>query len=67
MVEGFLFDGVDTETGAFPVGREDHFPAAVFTHEAETANARLHVAGPGTEVADDVSLLIRRVPPAAGL
>jgi hypothetical protein len=45
MVERFLFNGIDTETGTASIGREQHFTVTVFSYEAKAAISRFHVTG----------------------
>jgi hypothetical protein len=64
MVERFLFDGVDAESGRSPVGGEDHFAFQVLPDEAGAALAFAQPAIAWAEIALDAPV-IDRVPIAA--
>ena len=63
MIERFLFDRINAEPGALAVGRQDHFPADVFTNKAKTLVAILHRAGARAQVTNDP--LVLSMPPLA--
>ena len=67
MVERFLFDRVNAETGAAAVSREDHLAADVFAHETKAAITGPENASPRTKVAMDAAWFFCGVPPATGL
>lgn len=68
MVEGFLFDGVDTKPAAAPVGGQHHVPANVFPHKTFPALIRLQPAVAWAESAHDAPWTVwKRFPVTTGM
>ena len=67
MVQRFLFDRVDAESGTAAVGRRDDPSATVLPHETETAILLAQGTPPRAEIANELAPVVRWMPPAAAL
>ena len=65
VIQRFLFDRVDTETGALAVRRKHHFAIAILTDETEPSVTRFQTAGSRAKIADH-AIPLDLVPPASG-
>ena len=65
MVQRFLFDRIDAETRATPIGVQYHFAVLIHPHKAESSVACFQTAGAWTKLAKDSAISLFR-PPASG-
>ncbi len=65
MIQWFFFNRIDTKTCAQAVGREHHFVALVFAHEAKTAIALFQLARSRAKVAKDALAVFNFMPVAS--
>ena len=53
MIQWFLFDRIDAETGTFSIGGEDHLAVDILADKAERSLTIAHFAVSRAKVADD--------------